>query len=70
MDELIALAVKGIQAAIKYAPGLIDELRKIFAKSNPTEADWQALHDKIASKSYEDYVPDSSIPRPQPDQPS
>jgi hypothetical protein len=63
MNELIALAVKAIQAAIKYAPGLIEDLRKIFAQSNPTEADWQALHDKIASKSYEDYVPDSAIPK-------
>jgi hypothetical protein len=61
MEELIALAVKAIQAAVKYAPGLIEDLRKLFAMKNPTEADWQALHDKIASKSYEDYVPDSAI---------
>ena len=63
MNELIGLAVKGIQAAIKYAPGLIEDLRKIFSTSNPTEADWQQLHDKIASKSYRDYVPDSAIPK-------
>jgi len=63
MNELIGLAIKGIQAAIKYAPGLIEDLREIFSKGNPTEADWQALHDKVASKSYRDYVPESSIPK-------
>ncbi len=63
MDEFIKLAMQGLQAAIKYAPGLIEDLRKLFSGPPPTEADWNALHEKIASKGYFDYVPDSSIPR-------
>ena len=59
---LIATAVFIIQQAIKYVPGLINDLRDLFNKDNPTEADWQALHAKINAKGYKDYVPDSSLP--------
>ncbi len=63
MNDFISLAVQGIQAAIKYAPGLINDIRAIISLPNPTEADWQILHDKIAAKKYSDYVPDSAIPK-------
>lgn len=60
---LISTGVFILQQAIKYAPGLVKDLRELFTKDNPTEADWKALHDKINSKTYYDYVPGTALPR-------
>jgi len=57
----IALVIALVEKAIKVTPGLIADLQAIFAKPEPTAADWQALRDKINSKSYADYVPQSDL---------
>ena len=55
MDSIISAIVKALEAAVKYAPGLFAELQKLFSGPPPTEADWQALHERVASKKYQDY---------------
>jgi len=60
-EKILALAVFGLEEIIKVAPGLYQEFADLFAKDNPTPADWDALRAKIASKSYKDYVPTTTL---------
>jgi hypothetical protein len=62
--ETLALIVGLVQEAVKDTPELVIEFRKIFNVTNPATTDWQALKDKVASESYEQYVPASQIPKP------
>lgn len=58
----LALIVGLVEEAIKDTPGLIVDFKKIFGTADPTSADWQGLKAKVASESYEQYVPSTSIP--------
>lgn len=61
-NQILALAIFGLQELIKQAPGLWSAFAELFSKSNPTDADWDALRLKILSKSYKDYVPTTQLP--------
>lgn len=61
--ETQALIVGLVEEAIKDAPGLINEFKAIFAVANPTTANWAAFKAKVASESYEQYVPDTALPK-------
>lgn len=50
-----ALLITIIQLAIKAVPSLVSELRLLLSKGDPTDADWDALKEKV-SKSYDDYI--------------
>ncbi len=67
MSGALATAIlTAVEELVKLSPGLIVELQTIFGKSDPTAADWQALKDRVSSKSYWDYVPASDLPHAQP----
>lgn len=59
---VIALILSLIEEATKDAPALVADIQAIFAKENPTPADWEALRAKVLGKSYEDYVPQTALP--------
>ncbi len=61
---LAAVIITAVEELIKLSPALIVELQAIFAKPDPTTADWQALKDKVNTKDYWDYVVSSDLPRP------
>lgn len=58
-----------LQEGIKYEPAIAAELQQLFSKGVPTEDEWNALHAKVAAKSYRDYVPDTGLPASETDQP-
>ena len=60
---ILNLIILGVEEAIKLTPRLITEFQTLFSKKDVTEADWVALRTKVLSKSYEDYVPATSIPK-------
>lgn len=53
MNTSLALAL--IEVALKLAPGLVTELRLLFAKGDPQPQDWEALRAKV-NKPYDAYV--------------
>lgn len=57
-----ALVIALVEEAVKDTPALITEFQTIFSVANPSPADWTALRTKVASESYEQYVPGTSIP--------
>ncbi len=57
IDAIIAAVMKALEGVVKYAPGLITEIKKLFSGPPPTEADWQAFHARVEAKSYKDYDP-------------
>lgn len=59
----LSLIVGLVEEAIKDAPGLIVDFKKIFSTADPVNADWQGLKAKVASESYEQYVPGTAIPK-------
>src|SRR5581483_11655594 len=59
---IIALILSALEELISITPGLLEELRAIFANPSPTPADWEALRQKVTAKSYADYVPASALP--------
>lgn len=64
MDPIeISAVLTLLEAAVTKAPQIVQDVKDLFAKPDPTRADWQALRDKVNSKGYFDYVPDSSLPR-------
>lgn len=65
--ELLTLAVFGFQQLIAQAPHLWNEFAALFQKKDPpSEAEWTALRDRIGSKTYHDFVPQSDLPKPTP----
>lgn len=50
-----ALIVAAIQLLVKAVPPLVAELRILFSKGDPTDADWDALKAKV-DKPYEQYI--------------
>ena len=61
---MLNLIMQGVEEAIRLTPGLIAELQTLFAKGNVTPEDWAKLRAKVTAKAYEDYVPDTKIPKP------
>lgn len=49
------LAVQLIALIIQEAPQIIEELRILFTKGDPTPEDWEALRVKV-QKSYQQYI--------------
>jgi len=63
MSPTIAqLVIFALQELLTHAPGMATEIQAILAKTDVTNEDWEALRAKVGSKSYHDYVPDSSLP--------
>ena len=58
----LTLIIFGIEEAIQQTPALIADLQQIFSNGAPTAADFAALRAKVASESYQQFVPESSIP--------
>jgi hypothetical protein len=56
-----ALIVTIIEAALKLAPGLVDEFRALLASGDPTPADWETLRRKV-QKSYDAYIDEAKAP--------
>jgi hypothetical protein len=59
--QALALALFLIEEGIKEEPALAADLRDLFNKTDPTAADWDALHAKVAAKTYRDYVPATAL---------
>jgi hypothetical protein len=64
--EALSLVFFILEEAIKEEPAIAAALKDLFSKADPTPADWAALRLKVASKSYEDYVPESALTLPLP----
>ena len=64
MTTLAVAILTAVEELIKLSPGLLVEFQAIFAKPDPTASDWQALKDRVNSKTYFDYTPTSDLPRP------
>jgi len=60
--QAIQLGLFVIEEAIKQEPAIADAIRGLLNKNDPTPADWQALRDRVAAKSYRDYVPTTALP--------
>lgn len=58
----IALIISLVEEAVKITPGIVADLQELFSDPNPTPAKWEALRQKVKSKSYADYVPASALP--------
>jgi hypothetical protein len=58
----LTLVIFGIEEAIQQTPALIADLQNIFANGAPTAADFAALRAKVASESYQQFVPQSGLP--------
>lgn len=59
---LITLILSLVQEAIVLEPQIASQLQALFAKQNPTPADWETLRQNILAKTYKDYVPASALP--------
>lgn len=59
--ETLQLALFAIEEGIKLEPGIAAAISSMFAKGDPTPADWAALRAKVAAKNYSDYVPASAL---------
>ena len=62
MEEIIPLAISGIEALITNYPAISAEFQTLFAAGVPTAADFAALRAKVASQSYANLVPASQLP--------
>lgn len=60
---LLAAIISLVQEAITLEPSIQAELQTLFSQSNPTPADWEALRQKVLSKTYGDYVPATALPQ-------
>lgn len=65
--QTLSLIIWALQELIAHEPEIAAAIKLLFTKADPTPADWQALHDKIALKSYRDYVPASALHATAPD---
>lgn len=59
---MLALILQLVEEAVVLTPGIVEDLKTIFSKPNPTPEDWAALRTKVLAKSYADYVPASALP--------
>lgn len=58
------IGVPVVRKLITDFPHLRAEIVALFSKDEVTEADWKALHDRIAQASYEKLVPHSGLNAP------
>jgi hypothetical protein len=61
---IIALILSLLEELIQQEPEIAAQIQAIFAKQNPTPADWLALHQQVLAMTYADYVPASALPAP------
>lgn len=54
-----------LQEAVKTTPSILAAIRELANKDNPTDTDWDNLRKRVASKSYEDFVPHTSLKKEQ-----
>jgi hypothetical protein len=59
---IISLIISLVQEAIALEPSIVTDLQALFSNPSPTPADWEALRQKVLSKSYSSYVPASALP--------
>lgn len=59
---MITLILSLVQELIVLEPQVAAQLQDLFAKKNPTPADWEATKQSVLGKSYSDYVPASALP--------
>lgn len=57
----VSLSLFVLEEAIKASPALASAVRELFRKENPTEEDWNRIRERIAAKSYEDFVPTTAL---------
>lgn len=57
----IAAIVTLVELAIREEPAIATELKAIFAKQNPTPADWADLRAKIYGASFATLAPDVKL---------
>ncbi len=64
-----ALLVSIIQGVLTYSPQLVEQVRLLLAKGDPTPEDWEALRVKV-SKSYDQYIDEAkaTVPTPIPEE--
>jgi hypothetical protein len=62
--QALALALFIIEEGIKLEPAIAAEIQSLLAKPDPGPEDWALLRSKVASKKYEDYVPESALVAP------
>lgn len=67
---LLTAILTAFAEALRAAPQLVADIQAIFAKGEPTEADWEELKAKVNAKTYWDYVPDTALPKPEPPPPA
>lgn len=60
--QLVTLILALVQEAITLEPSIAAELQTLFAKQNPTPADWESLRQSVLSRTYKSYVPASALP--------
>jgi hypothetical protein len=48
-----------VELLLRYGPGMARAVQQLFTKTNPTQADWDAVF-ALAEKSYDDYI----MPKP------
>jgi hypothetical protein len=57
----LTLALACLQAALKETPVLVDDIRQLFAKGDPTAAQWEALRARVMANDYKTLVPNSRL---------
>lgn len=50
------LIIQGIQLLIQYGPGAYKAFVELLHKSDPTQADWEALLQHATQQKYDDYI--------------
>lgn len=60
---LAPLIIFILEQLIAKAPGIVVELRALFAKDNPTPEDWEKLRKTVEDKDYFSYVSTSKLPK-------
>lgn len=58
---MIAGILTLIEQAIADEPQIAAAIKTIFAKADPSPADWQAVRAAVLAKTYKDYVPTTQI---------
>ncbi len=59
--QMLQLILFGVQEAIKAAPELVGEFEDLFNGDAPTDAEFDALRQKISGETYLQFVPQSQI---------
>lgn len=60
-EVIVGYIIMGIQFLIREVPSAIPTLQALFAKQNPTDADFEAAKAQIVKDSYANLVPNSQL---------